>query len=67
MDLRNLTEEEWLMLEEEESKASIDIGRRPHPSALPGYVPSDVVEMGAVTRMESPQSTSRSLVNRKAS
>jgi hypothetical protein len=55
------------MLEEEESKASIDIGRRPHPSALPGYVPSDVVEMGAVTRMESPQSTSRSLVNRKAS
>ncbi len=67
MDLRNLTDEEWLMLEEEESKASIHIGRRPPPSAFPGYVPSDVVEVGAVTRMEAPQPSSRSRVDRKAS
>ena len=64
MDLRNLTEEETLMLEEAESKTSINIGRRPHPSAFPGYVPSEVV---AVTRLESPQPASRSRVDRKAS
>jgi len=67
MDLRNLTEEETLMLEEAESKTSINIGRRPHPSAFPGYVPADVVETVAVTRMESPQPNPRSRVDRKAS
>ncbi len=64
MHLLKLTEEEWLMIEEEESKASINIGRRAHPSALPGYVPSEVV---AVTLLESPHSTSRSRFDRKAS
>jgi hypothetical protein len=67
MDLRNLTEEEALMLEHEEAKASINIGRRPHPSAFPGYVPSDVVEVGAVTRLESLQRTSPTRAGRKAS
>jgi hypothetical protein len=34
MNLRNLTEEEFLSLAEEEGKASINIVRRPHSSAF---------------------------------
>ncbi len=67
MDLRYLTEEEFLMLAEEEGKASINIGRRPHPSAFPGWKPAEVMEVSSATRMESQRLAPRARVDRKAS
>jgi hypothetical protein len=45
MDLRNLTKEQFIELAEEEAKASINIGRRPHPSAFGIEQPGEVLEM----------------------
>ncbi len=67
MNLLNLTDEERLALEEEEAKASINIGRRPHPSAFPGWKPAEVTEVSSATRMESQPLASYARVDRKAS
>jgi hypothetical protein len=67
MDLRNLTEEEFLMLAEEEGKASINIGRRPHPSAFPRWKPAEVMEVPSTARIESQPLAARARVARKAS
>jgi hypothetical protein len=67
MDLRNLTDEEFLMLAEEEAKASINIGRRPHPSAFPGWKPDEAMEVPSVIRVKAPQLASSERNTRKAS
>ncbi len=71
MDLRNLTKEQFLELAQEEGKASINIGLRPHPSAFPRepLIVDETSETSADTLSALAQSVRRSAtgVERKAS